>query len=104
MPLTVNVGYSRKLGRPDFGSVGASCHVECELDGQLAFDDPEKFQSKIRELYTACRRPWSSNFPIINREIPTPRRPRGTEHARPQGKPGPRVHPVPERLSGRNEA
>src|ERR1700723_1435648 len=54
MPLTVNVGYSQKLGRPDFGSVGASCHVECELDGQLAFDDPEQFQSKVRELYTAC--------------------------------------------------
>jgi hypothetical protein len=54
MPLTVNVGYSQKLGRPDFGSIGASCHVECELDGRLAFDDPEKFQSKIRELYTAC--------------------------------------------------
>jgi hypothetical protein len=54
MPLTVNVGYSQKLGRPDFGSVGASCHVECELDGQLAFDDPEQFQSRIRELYTAC--------------------------------------------------
>jgi hypothetical protein len=54
MPLTVNVGYSQKLGRPDFGSVGASCHVECELDGPLAFDDPEKFQSKIRELYAAC--------------------------------------------------
>jgi hypothetical protein len=52
--LTVNVGYSQKLGRPDFGSVGASCHLECELDGQLAFDDPEQFQSKIRELYAAC--------------------------------------------------
>jgi hypothetical protein len=54
MPLTVNVGYSQKLGRPDFGSVGASCHVECELDGQLAFDDPEQFQSKVRGLYAAC--------------------------------------------------
>jgi hypothetical protein len=54
MPLTVNVGYSQKLGRPDFGSVGASCHVECELDGRLAFDDPEEFQSKVRQLYAAC--------------------------------------------------
>jgi hypothetical protein len=54
MPLTVNVGYSQKLGRPDFGSVGASCHVECELDGRLALDDPENFQSKIHQLYAAC--------------------------------------------------
>jgi hypothetical protein len=56
MPLTVNVGYSEKLGRPEFGSIGASCHVECELDGRLAFDDPEKLQSKIQELYIACSR------------------------------------------------
>lgn len=56
MPLTVNVGYSQKLGRPEFGSVGASCHVECELDGRLAVDDPEQFQSRVRELYAACTR------------------------------------------------
>ena len=54
MPLTVNVGYSEKLGRPDYGSVGASCHIECELDGQLADDDPEQFQLKLRDLYAAC--------------------------------------------------
>jgi hypothetical protein len=54
MPLTVNVGYSQKLGRPDFGSVGASCHVECELDGRLVFDDPNEFQTRVRDLYAAC--------------------------------------------------
>src|SRR5579872_4019536 len=56
MPLTVNVGYSEKLGQPDFGSIGASCHIECELDGHLAFDDPETFQSKVHDLYAACVR------------------------------------------------
>jgi hypothetical protein len=54
MPLTVNVGYSEKLGRPDFGSIGASCHIECELNGRPAYDDPEQFQNKIRDLYAAC--------------------------------------------------
>jgi hypothetical protein len=56
MPMTVNVGYSEKLGRPDYGSIGASCHIECELDGRLAFDDPEEFQTRVRELYASCTR------------------------------------------------
>ena len=56
MPMTVNVGYSEKLGRPDYGSIGASCHIECELDGRLAFEDPEQFAAKVRELYGSCAR------------------------------------------------
>ena len=32
MPLTVNVSVSRKLGLPNFGSVGASCAAQIELD------------------------------------------------------------------------
>jgi hypothetical protein len=54
MPMTVNVGFSQKLGQPDYGSMGASCHVECELDCGLLDHDPNLFQSKIRELYAAC--------------------------------------------------
>src|SRR5579864_3899909 len=54
MSITVNVGYSEKLGQPDFGSIGASCHIECELDGRLAFDEPNQFQTKVRDLYAAC--------------------------------------------------
>lgn len=53
MPLTVNVGFSQKLGQPDYGSIGASCNVECELDGIL-LGNPDEFQSKVRDLYVAC--------------------------------------------------
>ena len=54
MTVTINVGYSEKLGQPDFGSIGASCHIECELDGRLVLESPDEFQAKVRELYTAC--------------------------------------------------
>jgi hypothetical protein len=43
MPLTVNVGYSRKLGRPDFGSVGARCHVECERSAKKWGGEPQDY-------------------------------------------------------------
>jgi hypothetical protein len=54
MALTVNVGFSQKLGQPDYGSIGASCHVECELDGGVLGHDPNIFQQKVQELYAAC--------------------------------------------------
>lgn len=35
MPITLNVGLSKKIGLPDYGSLGASCNVQVELDGSL---------------------------------------------------------------------
>lgn len=37
MPMTVKVGLSKKVGQPDYGSLGASCDIELELDGGLLF-------------------------------------------------------------------
>jgi hypothetical protein len=53
MPFTINVGFSEKLGRPDFGSIGASCNVQCECDGRL-MDDVNAFQANVQLLYAAC--------------------------------------------------
>jgi hypothetical protein len=55
MPTKVSVGLSKKQGRPDYGSIGASCHVELELDGQILDGDLERFRQHVRRAYVACR-------------------------------------------------
>lgn len=55
MPMTVKVGHAKKVGQPDFGSLGASCEIELELDGSLLFHDLDGLQQKVQTAYTACR-------------------------------------------------
>lgn len=54
MPLTLNVGLSKKLGLPDYGSLGASCNVQVELPHNL-IADPEAFHRQVQVAYAACR-------------------------------------------------
>ena len=56
MPLKINVGLSKKVGLPDYGSCGASCHLEFEADSSLLFQDLEGFQENVRAAYAACQR------------------------------------------------
>jgi hypothetical protein len=55
MPTKLSLGYSKKMGQPDFGSLGASCQVEVELDHGLLEGDLERFHSRVRQIYTTCR-------------------------------------------------
>ena len=55
MPLKLNVGLSKKIGQPDYGSLGASCNVEVELDHALLASDLEGFQQRARQAFSACR-------------------------------------------------
>lgn len=54
MPLKLNVGLSKKVGLPDYGSLGASCNVELELDAQLLARDGNQFQQQVRQAFAAC--------------------------------------------------
>jgi hypothetical protein len=53
--MKLNVGVSRKVGLPDYGSVGASCNVEVELDSSLLKGDVEAFHAQVRDAYGAAR-------------------------------------------------
>jgi hypothetical protein len=54
MPMKLNVGLCRKIGQPEYGSLGASCGVEVELSGSLLQDDLDAFQRQVRNAYVAC--------------------------------------------------
>jgi hypothetical protein len=55
MPLKINVGLSQKIGLPDYGSLGASCHVEFEADPQLLRQDLDGFQRQVADAFVACK-------------------------------------------------
>ena len=55
MPLKLNVGVSRKLGLPAYSSIGASCHLELDLESNL-IRDPDGFHAEVRDAFVAARR------------------------------------------------
>jgi hypothetical protein len=55
MPMSINVGLSKKVGLPDYGSVGATCNVQFEADHNLLDRDLEAFQQRVKNAFVACR-------------------------------------------------
>ena len=52
MPLRLNIGLSKKVGLPDYGSVGASCSLEIDLAGEVLHQPA--LQQHARRAYEAC--------------------------------------------------
>lgn len=77
MPLKLNVGVSRKVGLPDYGSLGATCNLEVELDGTLLHHDLNAFHAQVRDAYVAAHQ-------AVNDELDR------LQHARPEPAPPPR--------------
>jgi hypothetical protein len=54
MPLTLNVGLSKKVGEPDYGSRGASVNLELELDSGTV-NEPDRLRDRIRQMFHLAR-------------------------------------------------
>jgi hypothetical protein len=55
MPITINVGLSKKIGLPDYGSLGATCNVDFEAGHDLLESDLAAFHQKVKNAFVACR-------------------------------------------------
>ena len=79
MPLKLNCGVNKKVGQPDFGSLGASCNIEIEMDGSLILNDLETFHDRVRQAFAECRK-------AVNDELAQQQNPGNTGHSeRPVG-------------------
>lgn len=52
--LKLNVGLSRKVGEANYGSRGASVHLELEVEAGLA-TEPEALRDRVRQLFRMAR-------------------------------------------------
>jgi trehalose-6-phosphate synthase len=55
MALKLSIGFQKKVGLPDYGSQGACCAVEFEIDASLLQSDLVGFQEKARRAFSACQ-------------------------------------------------
>jgi len=54
MPLKLHVSINKKVGLPEYSSLGAACGIELELDQSLLMSDPDGLQARVRQAYSAC--------------------------------------------------
>jgi hypothetical protein len=55
MPTTLSIGFSKKIGLPDYGSAGANCQVEFEIDRSVLQEDLDAFHQVARKAFIACQ-------------------------------------------------
>jgi uncharacterized protein YgbK (DUF1537 family) len=72
MPTKFTVGLTKKIGQPDYGSLGASCTIECELDQDSFANNLDQFHEQVRRAYVACAQ-------AVNDELARHRTPSNTQ-------------------------
>ena len=71
MPLTLNVGVSKKIGLPEYCSVGATCNLEIELESGL-LDNLSGFHERVRDAYVACHQAVDDELARLQGHAATP--------------------------------
>jgi hypothetical protein len=64
MPIKLNVGLTKKIGQPHYGSLSASCHLEFEAENSLLQNDAADFYEQTRRTFAACRRAVEAELAI----------------------------------------
>jgi hypothetical protein len=90
--LKINIGHSRKVGEPNYGSRGASVHFEVEVDHGLV-EQPQALRQKIRELFVQAQA-------AVREELHAPET-NGTQRPATNGhqRPATNGHQLPQRMA-----
>ncbi len=87
MPAKLNVGLSRKIGEANYGSRGATAHLEVELDAGVV-SDPQLLRERVQLLYAMARRSVEEELGRSPRGTSNePVRSSSSEHANGNGQP-----------------
>lgn len=70
------------MGLPDYGSLGASCHLELDLDGSLVEGDLAGFHERVRRTYAACAQAVNDELTRQQEDVSPPPRSRARAAAR----------------------
>lgn len=54
MPLKISIGLNKKVGLPNYSSLGANCQIECEVDSAIR-EGTDRFQAEAERLFYLCR-------------------------------------------------
>ena len=92
MPLKLNVGITKKVGLPDYGSLGASCHLELDLDGSLVEGDLAGFHERVRRTYAACAVAVDEELARRQEDVGPPARQTAPPQSRPRAAAGSGAH------------
>lgn len=55
MSSRITVGLNRKVGQPNYGSLGASCHVDLDVDAASILNGGDELVARIRKTFGLCR-------------------------------------------------
>ena len=97
MPVTLNIGLSRKIGEANFGSRGASVNLEVELENGV-LTDPAQLRDRVRDLYLLARQSVEEELQRSADELPAE-----TAHINGNGH-GPAQRALPQPQNGTAQA